>query len=712
MAITTLTEWYEVTRHEIQPGDPVMTGRLNELRFALRMLTRNFAYSNGQIAAISSPRQVDGANKGIPNIGASYEEIARGKIRLWDARAQFRVRALGSRMNVRLIIGGTTVATLALGASAVWQSSASAACTGATIDADGYAELIIQTQRTSTGYVLEQIAVDEQAVASGDYPSVALPSEQGFFALFDEAVAADTPLDAWVLQTIDDMAGRIEVERARAFLHLHHVKRPHKISSVHWRLDGPYMISAPPWADRATVIVTGYLVDAAQGVDICVLSEHERFEDVVGARAQSVTSTTVAHFKFDGIKLRPGGTDAATQLVWIAFRSEIGASASITVPIGAQGPPWKLYCEDLLSSYIPDSSAICGISGVDDQIFQFKNLHRTGSPSSYFDIACVLGEEQAITSTGDSVRQPISISPSPHTGLTSEPAIELVSSSAAGNVYSPSFDVYHLGVMVLTGVFIEARGPDFARRKLARPSGPPSAGLVGEIVDRINQLTRWLTPQLVIRHYGARNMIDDAGNGTNRIYCSGHYIFVPSAGSSTTVPLELPLASDPNKGVTTELIAKKIYCQLCYLVAVRQTAELNFEGKVAFFFGSEDEVIEHAPIWPHAGGLTGAPSPTVADATIASAIDGACLDPVATAPTETTEWAYAQQYTWPPEGHRYATPWRLSPVIEINMPGSFPATLTLNIKNYGGVRVGSTAKTHTTVIVSGLHMWVGPRVPA
>lgn len=716
MAITVPTTWALVPREETQADEPIAIGNNDEIGSINEQTSRNFAASTGVQRAVYTCTRAKGGTSivGTPNLTASYNVIARGKIRVWGEGARFKYRVYGRYLNAYASVGGVAFSAITLGATPGWLGlGTAAAITGATIDADGFAEVIFYARYTNASlYQLQHFVLSEVELTSAQMPDGATPTEQGYYPYHDEAYAADMPLDCFLLQGFDDQAGRARIERARGLLHLNSLAYTHNCSSVHWRLDGPYVIVAPPWAERATVVVTALLLSASYGnVQVCVVSEHERLFDVIEDRYQTLSSASATHLKFDDVKIRPDGAVATPQLVWVAFRSELGSDIA-DVQIGAHPKPWKLYCDDTITARIPDAHwYTAGYLGMDSASFSAKQDFDASSPSSYFDIANIVGEETVVTSAGDPVRQPIIISPHPDTGLTQEPASEEVYSYAAVNpIYTPTMDVWTKGAMIIQGVYVEALGPALERRKLAFPGGLPSAGLVGEIIDRVNEMTVWLTPQLLTRHHGARNLIDDT-SGTNRVFHDGNWFFVPSAsGTAVARPIEIPLPYDPNHGETTGLISQKVYAQIFYIMCIRESQAQAHTGRFSLYFAGEDEVEHNVPLDPHAGGSPVA-SPTVADASLAASLDGASEDPASSAPVETTEGSYSCQYTWPTEGFRDGMVWRKSEVVEVDMPASFPTILTLNIKNYGGPS-NLLFTTKTSLIVAGLAVWCGPRIPA
>ena len=102
-----------------------------------------------------------------------------------------------------------------------------------------------------------------------------------------------------------------------------------------------------------------------------------------------------------------------------------------------------------------------------------------------------------------------------------------------------------------------------------------------------------------------------------------------------------------------------------------------------------------------------APSPTVSDATLASAFGSA--EVLSTG--DAFENSYNQQYTWPDEGFHTISPWVLSPVVQVARPLNYPTIVTLTLTNNGGVRNDVTVATQTSLVVAGMHVWFSPRVP-
>lgn len=713
MAVTlpTVPEFLQLA--ETREGQPICVGVRDELAALNRLTTRAFASGNGvSRLVISSPKSGYGTGaSGIP-LTVGFVIIARVKIRLWGQAARFRTVIKGSYASVYIRVGGGGGALLPLatvGAGPAWGPGSTAAVAGAVIDADGFTEVWVYVKYTSTAHDLHHIVLEELPVQLAALPTPATPSSQGYFPLDDGAFVAGAPLDVWSLQALDDAVERVKLERSRAGA-WGTTGRPYYLQSVHWRLAGPFMIAAAPGADRATVVVTMRLkVGTTDHVDLCVVSEWERFDQVVDDRKQTITSTAENFFTFDDVKLRPGGIDEKVHRVWIGFRSHIGASLNSPVVVGAYDPskPYRLYTDNSLSaSAIPLPIGICGWTGQND-VLQYKSIHAFPDLLSFFDIAVIEGEELYFTAPGDPVRSVMRISPSPSTGWTSIPQFMPAGIYGSTQVWFPTVDIHSLGVAELMGVSIEAREPLDVPRKLAQPGAPPSSSLVREIAEGLNRVTRQHTPVLAIGHHGGRNLTNTIGGYPNIGPIEGNWIFIKSAPNGEEYTFEVPLTLDPNNGaIASGLLIEKVYAQFCYMVVSTQTGPSSNQGSVSFFFSGEGEIGDWPALHPYGATLPGL-SPTVMDA--ACAIDGASEDPVAAAPTITTNHAYMQQYTWSSEGYHDTTPWVMSPVIEVDVPGIYPTILEVVAKNFGVRRSNGSYGGQTMMIISGLCVWCGPR---
>lgn len=718
MAKTIPTTHELIDLAETKAGRPIATGQREEISAMNQQTARNFSAS----VPISRVALQTPSDNAMINLGSSWSSstIARGVIRLWGNSARLRLVAYGRNVQVRARIGTDFLGTAVCGGTLGWGSGVITTVTTASISAAGYADVLIEARYKNVSYDLDQVFIEELPVNLADMPTPADPAAGlDYWPIDDDAFAALDPRDVWPLQAIDDNTRAIKYLRARGVLHcFNDLDEYHYLSSINWRCDGPYMINVPPWSDVANVAITARL-DALQGdVDVIVYSEHERFDDVQD-RLQTISSTTPTTMYFEGIKVTGKQNGSSSNLIWVAFKSQPDNLAPIAnVDIGQWGAskPWRLYCEDLLSSYINWPRGIAGVGQADSSTLTGKEGFSFGDIQDYFDIATVEGEEDNVTSSGNNVRQPVLISPHPGTGLTTAPQFVTVQDPGSFSVVSQAvFDVIEIGVARLQGVYIEASISDTARRKLAQPGAPPSASLIAELAGSINSMSRFLTPQILTRHSGNRNNKDINIVGSSTTYAQGHYFFVPvqfSGSAFIPVAYDVPIIGDPNAGAGAGLLVGEVFAQLCYMVVSNNTGVVNSDNLLALYFSEAaganpgEIVTDYSPIHP-IGGMPNATSPTVADATIA-AVSGSQI-PTISVSKELFENDYSQQYTWTSDTYKTTSPWKLSPVARYDLPASFPTTLELNIENQGG-RIGSTdLLTQTVIIVAGLHVWCGVR---
>ncbi len=719
MTVTKPARIETIGLHEIREGQPIAIGNLNELSAINQQTTLAFAnagHPNRIMMAIQRGRFASG--DGVPGLSGVYQTIGEGQIRVWGEGARYRVHIFGALVDVRGTIGGTAlpVASILAGPASTWVSGTEAAITGASISS-GFATVLIEAQYRNAAYNLFYICVEEVELLVGELPTPAAPTEAApYFPLHDAPFTADEPLDAWLLQTMDNNILNARVERARGMLHCFPTTRPHLLQSCHWRLDGPYTIAVPPYADSVTVVLSVGLAPlfVSADVDIFALTEQERFEDIVnGSRPVTVSAAATVHLRFDGLKVEPGGSGNKTQKVWVAYRSGYGAVGP-SADIGAYNAsqPWRVYCEDIFSANIPWPTGICGFSGVDTTPSAGKQSFAFSTPTSFYDIAGVLGEN-AVTPSSDPVRQPIDISPHPRTGFTTEAQFSPILQSGSGSSeYTSQVSVRVIGVLELRGVYIEAAETSEAPRKLAWPTTPPAASLVQVTAGSINSWAVFGPPQVMTRHWGSRNLREEQAlpAPAGSLFPEGHYLFMPrgSGGTPASFIIEIPIGADPDKGIGSApgLRSDFLRAQLILMSATQVTAQINIDNLVTIVLTGGTAVEFRVPIQP-LGGMYHAPSPTVADATLASAFGSAEVSNNGNA----YENSYNQQYTWPDEGFHTHSPWVLSPVVQVARPLNYPTIATLTVTNGGGVRNDVAIATQTSLVVAGMHVWFSPRVP-
>lgn len=721
MTVTLNSGWELAETTEAQAGRRIGRGWRDDLRDLGRALTHEFASDGSTALAVLT------AQAGIAQASTSYAALGRCKVGLWGNGARLNFHAYCNQSRLRLTVGGVVVGTVAITSTTnAWVSLGGVTLSGATPDGDGLYTVLIEAQATTatptgTPYVYHVIVAEEK-VQSASLPAFG-STQTGFYALHDEALAtAEDPVDLFQMQALDDLAEQLIFERARRSALMfplyggaHQIKR---VSSAHWRLDGPYVVQVPPYYTGGGLTVTLALEVAASpalDLDVFALTEFEEFGEVRADRAQTVVSGSgVQYLTFTGLRARAD----QTCLVWVAFRSEV-ASGTTTTPdcySWSSLTPGALWIEEdgtlaaaaaspggIPWGYCIEQDAQSVAADKDPAI---KAALGYSVPTQLMDIACVQGLDNSSGGSTDPAML-ITISPHPGTGLVSAPefgAVQQYWTGASANVsYQPVLQVKRCAIGYLYGVYIQC-GPVVAptRRRAYPYDSPPSAGWLASVRERANAMVLHGNSQCLIRHSGQR--LARASNtlgGGQVISYEGDCLFVEGAytgGDSYLV--QVPLA-DPN--VSGGLGSLVLRAQFVLMAVVGDGAGYPNETEALYrcrFTGSDwvtgVVALEKRPV----GGAT--QSATQADALAAGQ---ATSNEVGSSPQQTTANAYGQQYTWPTEGSRSARRWTMGVVFEDDSQPSFPAILIAEIQPIGGAVNAASVQ----LIVSGLHAWWAPR---
>ena len=717
----TLNSGHELVElREAQAGRRIGRGRMDDLRDLNRAVIHEFA-SNGSTALAVLSSQV-----GISGYSTSYSNLSAARVGLWGNGARVAMHVYCNQTRVRLTLGGVVVGAAAVVSSVnAWITLSASTLAGATFDSDGMCSLLLEVQATTgapTGTpAVFHVIVAEEKVQAADLPAAG-NTQTDFRAMHDELYAtADDPVDAFAMQALHDNARRMMFERSRRCATLFPmqggVQQIVRLSSAHWRLDGPYVLEVPPYFDDdLTVTVTiQRATTPTQSVDFFALSEFDDFETARIARTQTLSTTTLTRATFKGLIARAG----QPVRVWVAFRGHV-ASASTTTPdcyawnvlaphrlhverdatlegaaLTPDGVPWG-YCivsqsEDTAASKDPTIKASLGFS----------------TPSQMVDIACVQGiDNQSGGSTSPALL--LSISPHPGTGITRAPDFQAVmqtwNSVGSGNVsYQPTLDVRRCGIAFLYGVYIQAGGTVTpARDKAARPGQPPSAGLLEAVAQRVNNMVLHGNSQCMIRHSGQGNAKASTTLGGGQVlYYAGQYLFTEGANTSAgSYLVQVPLAEPNVSGGLGSIVLRGRF----HLMGVIG------DGRG---FPDQSEVVYRCR-FTTGGWVTGTTqarrrvtggtqqSPTEADALVAMV---SVSNEVGASPQQTTANAYGQCYTWPIEGSHRKPAWEAGVVFEDDSQPSFPTFLVAEIQaiGAGGYEVVSQ------LIIAGLDVWWAPR---
>ena len=720
MTVTLNSGWETVEPSELQPGRRVGRGFRDDLRALGRAITHEFASDGATALAVLS------AQRGIPKTGTSYTAVGYCKVGIWGNGARLNFHMYGHQTRLRLTVGGVVVGSVAVtSATPAWVSLGGTTLAGATADADGLYTVMIEQQATtaSPSGVPEFLycIVSEEKVQAADLPAFG-NTQTSFYALHDEALAtADDPVDVWQMQALDDLVEQAMFERTRRSATMYPITtidQMTRLSSAHWRLDGPYVIEVPPHyqGDGLTVTVTLELLSSpALDLYAFALTEFEDFGEARIERTQAIsTAATVTHLTFKGLRARAG----QPCMVWVAFRSEV-ASGTTTTPdcySWSALTPGVLWCErdgtlegasgspgGVPWGYCIEQEAQAVAADKDPTI---KAALGYTVPTQLMDIACVQGLDNSTGGTTSAALM-LTISPHPGTGLVSAPEFGAVLQTWTGDTtnvsFQPALQVKRCAIAYLYGVYIQC-GPTAApaRNRAHSYDVPPSAGWIESIVNRVNAMVFNGNSQCIIRHPGQR--LTKPGStlgGSQEISYGGSYLFVESASTAgDRYPVAVPLAT-PN--VSGGLGSLTLRARFIFAAVVNGGNGFPNETEALYRcrFTSGDWVTGIVPLEkrPTAGSLQ---SPTQADLLAAGQ---STSNEVGASPLQATANAYGQQYTWPTEGNHKNMRWTMGEVFLDDSSPSFPTVLIAEIQPIGGATNGASVQ----LIIAGLSVWWAPR---
>lgn len=727
MARSIPTTWSPQTLDEIRGRYPITTGQKREFDGHILQLNRCWAY-NRAINGAMLDSQTRGLEADLPLL--SNIEIARGRIRVWGDTIKLRLWAEGQGVTVLAQVGSVPlnlVAACPAGAIA-WTGSGTGQPTGTTIAANQMVDVVIYAQRTVANGNLWRVGIEE---VEGDLTTLPDGTDgTGFTGLDTDAMDADTPLDAWIVQTLDLSAAVLGNERPRGMLHLYPNvtnDRKHVLSSVHWRCDGPYSFEAPPGCNRALVDVTAAVRNifsggATEEVQFVVLSEAETLTEAIEARGIETIGAGVTDSFTQIVPIREGR--GATTRIYIAFRSSIDSATLDTLDIGSYDPtaPHVIYTDEGTSPSFPFTAlsvatppwGVCSVTGRSDVIVNndptIKNALPYDTPSSFYDIACNVGQDPSLASNSP-VQTQLIISPHPGTGYTDLTQLQPVVDNAASTVqYAGSAELRRCAIADLYGVYIAPLAFGLTADLIAQPQDNVSASLFRRINQRLNDHIAYGTPMLCLRHPGTKNITPTTTlGGSQTIRYEGKYIYASggTASSAQAATWRVPILSDPNGGASSGAVSTELEFEVDLMVFAQagvqedSLAEIEFQATTNGTGGppsSGTAVSQEFPVRPSKS--TDQQQPTEADAALAATADSTDTG----SPQDTLAYCYTQEFTWPRQANEQTAPWIQSVRFRAPMPTVFPSDITIT------ATTGDTGDARDiNMVIAGCRAWVAPR---
>lgn len=716
MTLTIPTEWGMQTLSEAAPGRVIATGKRQDLRTLNRNILRNYsANAASNLAVLSVPEEV------TTGLSGSFVLVGKGRARLWGNGARLCVHVYGRRVEAYADVGGVSVASAVQGGGTdAWASGTPQDMTGMSIDGDGFVDVDVYARLVAgpgtRGF--KHILLEELPVASGNMPGPG-HANTDFISMHDDLYStADSSVDVELAQTLDDRVRQAMRERSPRCLHLYcKVGEITRLASVHWRLDGPYVVQVPPYCDRVDVDITLEVIaySGTSGDDFAffALTEFEKFEDVASGRIQiaSLSAGAPEPKRFLGLKARPG----QPCMVWVAYKSRVGDNADTDLVVGhhSMQSPERLYCSrpDSFFDLVTMPWDLCIVADSEDVAASsdpaIKNARGYSAASGIVDVACFNGLDPNTEHEGSSTELILTISPHPGTGISTSPSFNPVPTLQAG----VAVELRYKAVAQLLGVYVEANVAAPVRSKRARARRGVSSGIPALVMSRVNNLTVNCTPLAALRHGGQRLIKAPTVLGGGQVI-NHESTFLHVQGSDGLAQIaywQVPLA-DPNGGTSTGLLVRKLYGRAILMCVNMYNAANGQENlaTVGFSFSGANEVLDNFKLRfrPNYGRNQ---SPTEADAVVAAWATHVKPNAWSTGgpvvPGVEYTNAYTQTNTWPSDGYHEQRVWDVSPVFEMNVPESFPAIATIEIYPKGTTRYEQQIQT----VVAGLHLWWGPR---
>jgi hypothetical protein len=550
MPSTIPTFWTLQEEREIQPARPIVATGVHDLltlnqRVSKAMACHTRILAGGGLGMEGDERYHD--EEGVTPFTRRYI----GACHLWRDPVRCRLVAYGQNVDLRIVLGGVTVTTLTLGGTAAWYASSDVDVSGMT--------------RSSGVAQVEVLA--QEAVAIGtrrwffwvleERPMTVLPAygddDTEYAAIDDSAFLADQPLDGWLLASLARNIDEVLRWRTRGTAMVWPSLETVYVSSAFWRSDGPYLLMADPWVDRASVAVNVVAIDV--DVEVTAFSEWET-QTVAKLRAQTVVAGAAAvTLKFSGLRVREGQQNR----IWVGFRGGVGDPVAYT---GVLVNDWAATGARTVK-IVDLGSGLASTEPVDWPVGRYVRAVQTG-----------LEAIEAIELAQDQVSGQFDLA-----WLRSPPDDYEARIRVAGNVRdaqrpdeSMPLDVREVGVLGIRSVsIVGARGEGAMSAAdlwaAASVGVTPPWTVPTAVASLVNTVTRYGTPQVAMRQRGQRYLHGSRTEGALTYYQRGRYAFCP--GQALEVVERFAWPSSPALG--GGLDPQKIRATIVYALVDAET---------------------------------------------------------------------------------------------------------------------------------------------
>jgi hypothetical protein len=540
MAVTIPATWSYQAEAEIAPDRPICTTGADDLATLAQRLQRAMANTTRIIASGGV-----GPGRTLSEAGVTtYTDRYHGAAHVWRTGTRCRLVVWGQRVTVLATLGGQPLAAVTCGATLGWEPGATLDLAGITIT-NGCAEIVVSAKQAATSGTRAwgQWAIEEMPMGS-------LPSESSsaFVGLDDGATVPDSPLDGFLLERLARNADELTRLRTRGTAIVWPLAEPVTFSSAWWRSDGPYILQADPWSDRASVAVRVEAYDDgnALGVEVCAFSEWETYA-IATARAITVPGGTVATLVFDGLLCH--ASDGHTEnRFWVGIRGAIGAAVAYS-PVGSQPSVWGSGLR--IVQVVDAGTGLCATEPVDLAVGRM-----------------VVGETARIGISAEAVG---GLSASPEYAERDLAAVLCRPAGLLGDIllganngaqhgwHQASLSVFTVGIAQIHSVSLvgQRHAPALAAADLwaaASVGLAPPWSVVAAAVQVANQFARWATPQLSIRHRGGQWLCGTTTSASHTYYQRGRYGFATGYGPNVLESIPWPSSGLAGGGLNPDRV--------------------------------------------------------------------------------------------------------------------------------------------------------------